>query len=612
MQPDPAVIAQRVAAAAATAAAAANGAPLDDQGFTTLRRETAGIYQLPTLPMPGTYRSRTADREDDQNVAYEGYLFKKSGIVRQWRARYVVLRDGFMYIFKEREDKTPRSVTFLEECFIEIPEEVEHESDKYFGFEVITKTHKYTFYARSFHERKAWVSHLRCAAKTQHVEDFYELKRQIGKGKFATVYEAVRRATGRLYAVKVVSKSLIEGNQHEQEALRAEIAIMKLVSHPNIIHMKEVFKDHHNIYIVMPLIAHGDLFDRILLRRVFPEDTARVIAWKLLSALDYLHERGIIHRDLKPENILMEDKDDDTKIVLADFGLSIFSTPDQVLQMNCGTISYVAPEVLTHKGYSKMVDMWSLGVIIYVLLCGELPFQGRTQAHVIRQTLHGALVFTAPEWKTVSTEARDFVSQLLEKDPELRPSTSRAMMHPWFENLRKKEAMRLNTLRKSMSLENLAKASQAHLLLPAEVASHPVHPLPHASDVKQGPSHSTSRPTTPLVGNNQSSTRPPSLQRVSTPTTPLTAISDYGNSNSMGCAGVASSSFTSNQGATTTTTATTATNGSEVVTASPSEQQQVGSLTNSSPSVSLQGDSFAHAEASSLAQAVAVKPDETL
>ena len=373
-----------------------------------------------------------------QHVSFEGALYKRAGsLVKHWKQRWVLVRDSFIYFFKEREAIDAKFIIFLDGCFIELPEEDEYASERYYGFEIITRTHKHTVYTRTVEERRAWVRALRLAAKTQAVEEFYDLGRAIGKGKFAVVYEARQRASGKLFAIKVVSKSMIESNQQEQEALRAEIAILKLMSHPNVINMKEVFEDHSNIYIVMPLVPHGDLFDRIMMRKVFSEKVARVIAWRLLSALDYLHERGIVHRDLKPENILMLDKTDDTKVVLADFGLSIFACPQEVLKLNCGTISYVAPEVLLLKGYSKMVDMWGLGVIVFVLLSGELPFQGRTQAQVIHQTLYAPLSFTATEWQTVSPEARDFVTLLLQKLPSSRPTSSAAMAHPWFASLRK-------------------------------------------------------------------------------------------------------------------------------------------------------------------------------
>jgi len=285
-------------------------------------------------------------------------------------------------------------------------------------------------------QRQSWVKILRQASKTQQIDHFYTFKRQVGKGKFATVYEATSRLNpDRKYAVKVISKLLMEKPEH-LEQLRAEISIIKLAHHPNIIRMKEMFEDQHNIYLVMPLISGGDMFDRILLRKTFPEATTRLIMWRLFSAVDYLHDREIVHCDIKPENILLLDDQDDDNVILADFGLSSFFDPGcDGLHKQQGTISYLAPEVLRGEYYSKTIDIYALGVCAYLFLSGQLPFQGYSQNEIIEETLKGEVHF-GEEWKDISLNARLFVQQLLSPNSAHRPSAEQALLDPWFDPIR--------------------------------------------------------------------------------------------------------------------------------------------------------------------------------
>jgi len=218
----------------------------------------------------------------------------------------------------------------------------------------------------------AWVTALRRGAKALNIKDVYTIGKEIGRGRFSTVHIGTHKRTGKKYAIKVIDKSHIL-NDADQEALRTEIAVLKLVRHPHIVKLVDLFESIKKIYIVMQLLPAGDMFDRIIKRKFFTEQTARIITWRLLSALKYLHALGIVHRcvlwclcilfmplgilnpspyscsdrsDLKPENILMVDFEEDTNIVISDFGLSKFASPTEVMNMPCGTLAYAAPEVL--------------------------------------------------------------------------------------------------------------------------------------------------------------------------------------------------------------------------------------------------------------------------
>ncbi len=266
---------------------------------------------------------------------------------------------------------------------------------------------------------------------------------KIGQGRFSTVYQCMHLATKEMLAVKVIEKSSLD--DHESDAMHNEIAILKLVNHPNITRLREMFETRTHLYIVMRLVRGGDLFNRIKARKCFKEEVAREVIWSLFSAVKYLHARGIVHRDIKPENILCLDADDDSKIIISDFGLSKFATPKELMKVACGTLCYVAPEVLKCSGYGFSVDIWSIGVIMYLLLRGRLPFDGKTKDEIIDRTLTAQLDFSHAHWSAVSDEAKELLRMLLTKDPSLRCSEATARAHPWFEPVRKRIAQQKAT-----------------------------------------------------------------------------------------------------------------------------------------------------------------------
>jgi len=215
------------------------------------------------------------------------------------------------------------------------------------------------------------------------IEDDYVIGKELGRGRFSIVCECVHKMTGIHCAVKIIDKTTIE--PEEKSLLRTEIAVLKLVNHPNIIRMEGLYESKSYIYIVMEMLKGGELFERIVGRPRFSELEAAQLIKPLLESVAYLHDLGIVHRDLKPENILCGEELDDLKI--ADFGLSKMILPKEKMDAACGTLSYVAPEVLTMQGYGKEADLWSVGVIMFLLLCGKLPFDGDDHNEIIRSTI---------------------------------------------------------------------------------------------------------------------------------------------------------------------------------------------------------------------------------
>ncbi|KAL5698911.1 cAMP-dependent protein kinase [Ranunculus cassubicifolius] len=255
----------------------------------------------------------------------------------------------------------------------------------------------------------------------------YELGRVIGHGTFAKVYHARHLQSGKSVAMKVVSKEkVIQVGMMEQ--VKREISVMKLMKHPNIVELYEVMASKSKIYFAMEYIRGGELFEKVVKGRL-KEDAARGYFQQLISAVDFCHSRGVYHRDLKPENLLL---DDEGNLKVTDFGLSALSDQlwqDGLLHTTCGTPAYVAPEVIAKKGYDgAKADLWSCGVILYVLLAGFLPFQEENVVAMYRKIYRGD--FKCPPW--FSSEARRLITKLLDPNPSNRITISKIMELSWF------------------------------------------------------------------------------------------------------------------------------------------------------------------------------------
>ncbi|KNE60468.1 CAMK/CAMK1 protein kinase [Allomyces macrogynus ATCC 38327] len=218
----------------------------------------------------------------------------------------------------------------------------------------------------------------------------------IGTGAFSEVRRATERATGVRFAVKIIDKAKCRG---KESMIQSEVEILKRVKHRNIIRLFEMYESPLKIFLVMELVTGGELFDRIVERGHYTESDAAKIVYEILRGVQYLHRLNICHRDLKPENLLFYDATPDSRIMISDFGLSKIFDDVQLMRTACGTPGYVAPEVLRREGYQKQVDMWSIGVITYILLCGYPPFYEENN-HALLPANHcrGTTSFDSPYW----------------------------------------------------------------------------------------------------------------------------------------------------------------------------------------------------------------------
>jgi len=214
--------------------------------------------------------------------------------------------------------------------------------------------------------------------------------------------------------------------------LEREIDIMKKLQHPNIIQLMEVIDTSDTLYLVLEFASGGELFDAIVNKGSYSEADAAKIIRQILEAIQYVHKNGIAHRDLKPENLLLlQSENGDEIIKIADFGLSKDFGEEQ-LQTSCGTPDYVAPEVLMGEPYDMAVDIWSIGVISYVLLCGFPPFYGETQKELFENIMSGTYDFPDPEWTDVSDQAKSFIKSILVTDPEKRTTAEQCLNGEWI------------------------------------------------------------------------------------------------------------------------------------------------------------------------------------
>ncbi|CAG9318358.1 unnamed protein product [Blepharisma stoltei] len=260
----------------------------------------------------------------------------------------------------------------------------------------------------------------------------YQSGRTLGKGAFGEVRFCIHKKTAHRRAVKIFKKSKFSENNSLQK-LFEEIEILKLLDHPNIIRAYEFFEDSEDFYIVMEHCKGGELFDAIVRRKCFKEHEAALIMRQLFSCLAYLHSKKIAHRDLKPENILLDDKSDCWGIKLIDFGAATHYENGQFLHGSLGTPYYIAPEVLADC-YTEKCDLWSAGVIMYILLTGKPPFDGTTEVEIlnhIKEEKYNSESTTS--FKALSREAKDLIKHLLVPEKE-RISASDALEHDWIKN----------------------------------------------------------------------------------------------------------------------------------------------------------------------------------
>ena len=277
-------------------------------------------------------------------------------------------------------------------------------------------------------------------------EDNYKIINKLGKGSFGNVYKVKHKISGEIRAMKIIKNTSVDDKVGVENAkFLKEIQVLKELDHPNIIKIFEYYVDNKNHYIITELLTGGELYDTIIKCHKFNEKTAAFIMRQILSALNYLHSKGIVHRDIKPENILVQKIDkkenqDEIYIKLIDFGASNFFKENEILKLKVGSPYYIAPEVL-NKNYNEKCDIWSAGVVLYVMLTGNFPFVGKTSQKLFESIKTGKYKTSGKEWEAISKEAKELIRKMLELDSNKRISASACLKSNFFSILQTQEEM---------------------------------------------------------------------------------------------------------------------------------------------------------------------------
>ncbi len=264
-------------------------------------------------------------------------------------------------------------------------------------------------------------------------DQLFFLQDVIGMGSTSVCHKCVRKSDGKEFACKVIDKKQIEMKfSGLLDQFYIEIKVLQMLKHPNIIFLEEAFDTPDRIYIVMETMQGGELFDYVVEKGTLSEEEASVLVRKITSAVAHMHETDIIHRDLKPENLLLTSKGPKAEVKLIDFGLAKVMKEDTARSF-LGTRGYLAPEMLQRAAYDKSIDVWALGIIVFVLLCGCLPFDDDS-AKVSEQDAKKKFTLRFPRWAmNVSNSAKDLLQKLLDIDPKTRITSQQALMHPWVQ-----------------------------------------------------------------------------------------------------------------------------------------------------------------------------------
>lgn len=422
------------------------------------------------------------DEDKEVLINNEGYLYKITQ-QRKLKKMYFMLIHKDLYFLKDPDEKVHFGLHNLSGVFIKEGSPITHDGVNLFTFSVVYPKKVRAYFTDNEVDYKTWLTCIRRAIGYEDLYEIYDVKDKIGNGRFGVIRVGLHKTKNRDVAIKIMNKK--DMSNEEYENVKNEIEILKIIKHPNIIQLYDIIENDEYIYVIMEHCKGGDLYSYLEKRQFkLPEPRSAVIIHRLATAVYFLHEYGIIHRDLKPENILMTDSTDEADIRIYDFSISKRIGPNEVLTEPIGTISYMSPEVLLEKPYNRSADLWSIGIITYLLLCGCLPFDDEhSDKEIIRQSIYDSVPYPNSIWKKISNEANLFVDLLLQKDPSKRMTIQDILEHQWIEKYSKTGLPSLRKKKNGNTFSNYASIDENHtssLRENGEYESSLPEPIPHS------------------------------------------------------------------------------------------------------------------------------------
>ena len=384
------------------------------------------------IPQMSLNNDENQAQNENNKITYENYIYKKSDGNRL-KKYYLVLIDKDIYYYKSEQKKEVLGMHNLSGCFFKenSPEKI---NDKiYYCFTIIFPKKERKYYVGSQEIYDNFVNSLKNSFGYLNFFDYYEMLDNLGEGIFGSVKLGVEKKTNQRVAIKIIKKN--KAKESDIELVRNEIDIMKLCYHPNVIHLLDHFENGEYIFIVMEYIKGGCLTDYLKKNEFdFSEKRAAEIIYQLAKGLKYLHKYGIIHRDLKPDNIMLTEASDKGNVKIMDFGLSKILGKKEKSTDGFGTLTFVSPEVLIRKPYNKEVDIWSLGVILYLMLSGELPFDDPddNEQNIAKAIVYQDVKFPSEKFGKRSKSVIELIQRCLTKDPKSRIKVDEIIKSDWI------------------------------------------------------------------------------------------------------------------------------------------------------------------------------------
>ncbi|CAG9335573.1 unnamed protein product [Blepharisma stoltei] len=321
-----------------------------------------------------------------------------------------------------------------------------------FGFKLVGKSTHRTFYVENQYELDKWVLNLSFVGIMENISADYFFVEELGKGSFSRVFLAVENTSQKKFAIKCIQKKDLLRRKNGLSHIINEIEIVRKLDHPNIIKLHKVYEDIDYVYLVLDYIEGKDLHKRLQTKN-YSEEAAFFFVQKLLKTVDYLSSHNIIHRDIKPENLILESMDNDIEFKLADFGLAIEGSKN--IEGKCGSLGFVAPEILKEQKYSSNVDVFSCGIVYYTLIAGHTPFKGKNHKEIYFNNAKCNINFKEKCWAKISIAVIDTIQVMTKADPHLRPSAKKVLRNNLFKTVTNSQESIDDSLNNERAQENL-------------------------------------------------------------------------------------------------------------------------------------------------------------